>query len=55
MELIFIFAIVLIQMLFIHFLKIVEIIRAFWIYTFMYDEVLTVFLVNKVMVAMRAF
>jgi hypothetical protein len=31
-----------------------KIIRALWIYTFMYDEVLTVFLMTEVVIAMRA-
>ena len=55
MELIFIFAIVLVQMLFINLFKVVQIIRAFGIYTFMDDEVLAVFLVNETVIAMRAF
>lgn len=55
MELIFIFAIVLVQMLFINLFKVVQIIRAFRIHAFMDDEVLAVFLVNKTVIAMRAF
>ena len=46
MEFIFIFAIVLVQMLFINLFEVIQIIRTFRIYTFMDDEVFTVFLVN---------
>jgi hypothetical protein len=41
-------------MLFINLPEIMKIIRALRIYTFMYDEVLTVFLVTEVVIAMRA-
>lgn len=44
MEFIFVFAIVLIKILLLHFFKAVEIIRAFGAYTFMYAEEFTVFL-----------
>ena len=54
MEFIFIFAIVLVQMLFINLFEVIQIIRTFRIYTFMDDEVFTVFLVNKAVIAMRA-
>ena len=54
MELIFVFTIILVQMLYINFFKVVQIIRAFRIYTFMDDEVFTVFLVNETVIAMRA-
>jgi hypothetical protein len=53
-EFIFIFAIVLVQMLFINLFEVIQIIRTFRIYTFMDDEVFTVFLVNKAVIAMRA-
>ena len=53
MELIFVFAIVLIQMFFINLFEVVQIIRAFRIHTFMDDEVFAVFLVNKAVIAMR--
>ena len=55
MQFVFIFTMVLIQMLFINFFKVVQIIRAFRIHTFMDDEVLAVFLVNETVIAMRAF
>ena len=55
MQFVFIFTMVLIQMFFINFFKVVQIIRAFRIYTFMDDEVLAVFFVNETVVAMRAF
>lgn len=42
-------------MLFINLFKIVQIIRALRIHAFMDDEVLAVFLVNKTVIAMRAF
>jgi hypothetical protein len=53
-EFIFIFAVILIKMLFVNFLEIMKIIGALWIYTFMYDEVLAVFLMTEVVIAMRA-
>ena len=46
-ELVFILAIVLIKMLFINLFEIVQIVRAFWINTFMDNKVFSVFLVNK--------
>ena len=55
MELVFVFTIILVQMLFINLFKVVQIIRAFGIYTFMDDEVLAVFLMNETVVTMRAF
>ena len=42
-------------MLFINLFKVVQIIRAFRIHTFMDDEVLAVFLVKETVIAMRAF
>ena len=54
MELIFIFAIVLVQMLFINLFEVMQIVGAFRIHAFMDDEVFTVFLVNKTVIAMRA-
>jgi hypothetical protein len=53
-EFIFVFTVILIEMLFINLPEIMKIIRALWIYTFMYDEVLTVFLMTEVVIAMRA-
>ena len=47
MEFVFIFAIVFFQMLFINLLKVMEIIRALGVNTFMDNKVFTVFLVNK--------
>jgi hypothetical protein len=54
-EFIFIFAVIFIKMLFLNFFEIMEIIRALWIYTFMDDEVFTVFFMREVVTAMRAF
>ena len=54
MEFIFVFTIILVQMLFINLFKVVQIISAFRIHTFMKDEVFAVFLVNETMIAMRA-
>jgi hypothetical protein len=53
-EFIFIFSVLLVEMLFINLLEIMKIIRAFGVYTLMYDEVLPVFLMNEVVIAMRA-
>jgi hypothetical protein len=53
-EFIFVFTVILIEMFFINLPEIMKIIRALWIYTFMYDEVLTVFLMTEVVIAMRA-
>ena len=55
MEFIFVFTIILVHVLFINLFKVVQIIRAFRIHTFMDDEVFAVFLVNETMIAMRAF
>ena len=54
MEFIFVFAIILIKVFLLHFFKVVEIIRALWIDTFMYAEELTVFLGNEGISAVRA-
>jgi hypothetical protein len=54
-EFIFIFAVILIKMLFINLLEIMNIIRALWVYTFMDDEVFAVFLMDEAVTAMRAF
>ena len=53
-ELIFIFAEFIFQVLIIHFFEVVEIVRALGIHTFMYAEKFSVFLRNKGMSAMRA-
>ena len=42
-------------MFFIHLFEIMQIIRAFGIYTFMDDEMLAVFFMNETVVTMRAF
>ena len=42
-------------MFFINLFKVVQIIRAFRIHTFMDEEVFAVFLVNETVIAMRAF
>lgn len=47
MEFVFIFAIRLIQMLLIDILKVVQIIGALWVHTFMYDEMFPVLLWNQ--------
>ena len=47
MELIFVFAIILLQILLLHFFKMVEIVRAFGIDTFVYAEEPAVFLGNQ--------
>jgi hypothetical protein len=53
-EFIFVFTVILIEMLFVNLPEIIKIIRALRIYTFMYDEVLTILLMNEVVIAMRA-
>lgn len=53
MELIFVFAVIRIQILLFHFFKIVEIVRTFGIDTFVYAEELAVFLGNQGIAAMR--
>ena len=47
MEFVVVLAISLIKVLFINFLKIVEIVRTFGINTFVNDEMLTIFFVNQ--------
>ena len=54
MELIFILAIILFEVILIHLFEVVEIIGAFGIHTFMYDEVLALFLWNKGVAAVGA-
>ena len=54
MEFVLVFAIVFFQMLFINLLKVMEIIRALGVNTFMDNKVFTVFLVNQCMRAVRA-
>ena len=51
-EFVFVFAIVFVQMFLIHFLQVVEIVRAFGIHTFVDDKVFTVFLMHQAVVAM---
>ena len=53
MELIFVFAIILSKIFPIHFFKIVEIVRTFWIDAFMYAEELTIFFGNECISAVR--
>ena len=53
MEFVFVFTIVFVQMFLIHFLHVVEIVRAFGIHTFVDDKVFTVFLMHQAVVAMR--
>lgn len=55
MELIFVFAIVFVQVFFSNLFKVVQVIRTFRIYTFMDNEVFSVFLMNKGVVAVRTF
>ena len=52
-EFVFVFTIVFVQMFLIHFLQVVEIVRAFGIHTFVDDKVFTVFLMHQAVVAMR--
>ena len=54
MEFIFVFAIILSKVFLIHFFKIVEIVRTFWIDAFMYAEELAVFFWNEGISAVRA-
>lgn len=53
MKLIFIFAIVFFEVFFIYLLQVMQVIRAFGINTFVYDEVLTVFFGNQRVGAVR--
>ena len=53
MELVFIFTVVLFEVLFIDFFEVVKIIRALWIYVFMNDEIFPVFLRDESVAAMR--
>ena len=48
MEFIFVFSIILGKVFLIHFFKIVEIVRTFWVNAFMYAEELTVFFGTRV-------
>ena len=52
MELIFVFAVVFSKVFMTDFFEVVKIIRAFWIYAFMDNEVFAVFLGNKSIAAM---
>ncbi len=54
MEFVFILAIILFQMFFIDFLEVMEIVWALGIHALMNDEVLTVFLMDQGMAAVRA-
>lgn len=54
MELVFIFTVVLFEVLFIDFFEVVKIIRALWIYAFMNDEMFPVFLRDESVATMRA-
>ena len=54
MKLIFVFTMFLIQIIWLHLFKIMEIVRTFGIDTFVYTEKLTVFLGNQGIAAMRA-
>jgi len=47
MELVFIFPVSLIEMFWLHFFKVMEIVRAFWVYALMQDKELPVFLWDK--------
>lgn len=47
MELIFVLAIILFQILFNNFIKVVNVVGAFWIYVFVDNEVFAVFFVNQ--------
>lgn len=54
MELVFILSISLAEMFRIHFFKVVEIVRAFWVHTFMQDKKLPVLFRNESIPAVRA-
>ncbi len=54
MEFIFVLSIIILEILFINLLKIFDIERAFWIYTFVNDEVFSVLLPFQGMITMRA-
>ena len=54
MEFVFIFTIVFLKMFFVHLFEVVQIVRAFRIYTFMNAEKFTVFLSNKGVTTVRA-
>ena len=54
MEFISAFSMSLIKMIFLYFFEIIEIVRAFRVYTFMDDEMLSAFDGNKTVTAMRA-
>jgi hypothetical protein len=54
MQLVFIFAVVLGQISFVHLLEVVEIVRALGIHAFMEDEVFSVFLTGQRVGAIRA-
>lgn len=54
MEFISDFSMFLIKMIFLYFFEIIEIVRAFGVYTFMDDEMLSAFDGNKTVTAMRA-
>ena len=54
MEFIFVFTIVFSLILFINLLKVVKIVRAFWVGAFVYNKVLTVLFRNKYVGTMRA-
>ena len=47
MEFIFVLAIVFFKILFINLVKVMEVVRTFWIHAFVYNKVFTVFLVNQ--------
>ena len=47
MELIFVLAVAFFEILLINFFKVVKIVRALFIYTFVYNKVSAVFLMNK--------
>ena len=54
MEFISDFSMFIIKMIFLYFFEIIEIVRAFRVYTFMDDEMLSAFDGNKTVTAMRA-
>ena len=53
MELVFIFTVALFEVLFIYFFEFVKIIMAIWIYSFMNEEIFSVFLRDESVAAMR--
>ena len=54
MELVFIFPVSLIEMFWLHFFKVMEIVRAFWVYALMQDKKFPVLFGNESVPTVRA-